>query len=76
MALQQAGRLEGDTAVALVAWDGLPVDAIIEHPVIAIRQASEQQRGEQVAMMVMRLLEGAPLAELQVLWQPWLQFPQ
>ncbi|MBN6031886.1 LacI family DNA-binding transcriptional regulator [Pantoea ananatis] len=76
VALQQAGRLEGDTAVTLVAWDGLPVDAIIDHPVIAIRQASEQQRGEQVAMMVMRLLEGAPLAELQILWQPCLQFPK
>lgn len=76
MALQQAGRLQGKDAITLIAWDGLPADAIIDYPIIAIRQASEQQRGEQVATMIMRLLEGAPLAQLQVLWQPWLQLPQ
>lgn len=75
MALQQAGRLQGENAITLIAWDGLPAEAIIDYPVIAIRQASEQQRGEQMAAMVMRLLEGAPLAQLQVLWQPWLQLP-
>ena len=75
MALQQAGRLQGGDAVTLMAWDGLPIDAIIDFPVIAIRQASEQERGEQLATMVMQLLDGAPLAQLQVLWQPSLQLP-
>ncbi|MEG3109384.1 LacI family DNA-binding transcriptional regulator [Pantoea sp. T14] len=73
MALQQAGRLQGDNAVTLIAWDGLPRDAILDQPIIAIRQASNNEIGERVAEMVLSLLDGAPLNQLQTLWQPWLQ---
>ncbi len=73
IALQQAGRLHGAQAIPLFVYDGLPHDSIIEHPVNAILQISQQRIGERVAEMVLQLLEDAPLNTLQTLWQPVLR---
>ncbi|MDH2068916.1 LacI family DNA-binding transcriptional regulator [Pantoea sp. GD03673] len=75
LALQQAGRSAGERAILLAGWEGLPRDAILDHPIAAIRQATPHQAGEQVAEMVMQLINGAPPETLQTLWQPWLQLP-
>lgn len=75
LALQQAGRATGEGAILLAGWEGLPRDAILDHPIVAIRQATPHQAGEQVAEMVMQLINGAPPETLQTLWQPWLQLP-
>lgn len=72
LAMQQANRLDGPQAVRLYAWEGLPREAIVEAPVVAIRQASERETGEQLADMVVQMLNGAPLEQLQLLRQPWL----
>ena len=73
IALQQADRLSGARAIPLYVYDGLPHDSIIDQPVNAILQLSQQRIGERVAEMVLQLLEGAPLEELQTLWQPMLR---
>lgn len=73
IALQQAGRLSGAQAIPLYVYDGLPHDSIITQPVNAILQSSQQRIGERVAEMVLLLLEGAPPAQLQTLWQPMLR---
>ena len=73
IALQQAGRLSGAQAIPLYVYDGLPHDSIITQPVNAILQSSQQRIGERVAEMVLQLLEGAPPAQLQTLWQPMLR---
>ena len=70
MALAQAGRLTGDDRVALVVYDGLPEDSIIDVPVAAVVQSTRQGVGRQVADMVRRLIAGDDVATLQVLWQP------
>ncbi|WP_292987432.1 LacI family DNA-binding transcriptional regulator [Pantoea sp.] len=75
VALHQAGRAAGEGAILLAGWEGLPRDAILDHPVVAIRQAAPHKAGEQVAEMVMQLINGAPPETLQTLWQPWLQLP-
>ncbi|MBE5254349.1 LacI family DNA-binding transcriptional regulator [Mixta mediterraneensis] len=75
MALQQAGRLQGKNAVTLIAWDGLPRDAILDQPIITVCQATQHAVGEKVAEMILSMLDGAPLAQLQTLWQPWLSTP-
>ena len=75
LALQQAGRATGEDAILLAGWEGLPRDAILDHPIAAIRQATPHQAGEQVADMVIRLINGEPPETLQTLWQPWLQLP-
>ncbi|MEN4601539.1 LacI family DNA-binding transcriptional regulator [Pantoea agglomerans] len=75
LALQLAGRAAGEGAILLAGWEGLPRDAILDHPIVAIRQATPHQAGEQVAEMVIRLIDGAPPETLQTLWQPWLQLP-
>ncbi|WP_341541234.1 LacI family DNA-binding transcriptional regulator [Klebsiella grimontii] len=68
--LAQLGRLTGDNRVALVVYDGLPQDSIIETPVGAVIQSTRQGVGRQIASMVRRLIAGDDLASLQVLWQP------
>ncbi|MDF2042702.1 MULTISPECIES: LacI family DNA-binding transcriptional regulator [unclassified Pantoea] len=75
LALQQTGRSAGERAILLAGWEGLPRDAILDHPIVAIRQATPHQAGEQVAEMVIQLINGAPPETLQTLWQPWLQLP-
>jgi LacI family transcriptional regulator len=45
MALAQLGRLTGDNRVALVVYDGLPQDSIIETPVAAVIQSTRQGVG-------------------------------
>lgn len=72
LALQQANRLYGSQAVRLFAWEGLPREAIVAAPVTAIRQASDRETGEQLADMLVQMLNGAPLTTLQLLRQPWL----
>ncbi len=52
IALQQADRLSGARAIPLYVYDGLPHDSIIDHPVNAILQLSQQRIGERVAEMV------------------------
>ncbi len=64
------GRLTGDNRVALVVYDGLPQDSIIETDVAAVIQSTRQGVGRQIADMVRRLIAGEDLATLQVLWQP------
>lgn len=70
MALAHLGRLTGDNRVALVVYDGLPQDSIIETDVAAVIQSTRQGVGRQIADMVRRLIAGEDLATLQVLWQP------
>lgn len=70
MALAQQGRLTGDNPVALVVYDGLPTDSIIETPVAAVVQATREGTGRQIAAMVQQLINGQDVQQLQVLWQP------
>lgn len=70
MALQTLGRLQGNNAVSLVVYDGLPPDSIVELDVAAVIQSTRQGVGQQIADMVRRLIAGEPLTQLQVLWQP------
>ncbi len=52
------GRLTGDNRVALVVYDGLPQDSIIETDVAAVIQSTRQGVGRQIADMVRRLIAG------------------
>ncbi|ULR32695.1 substrate-binding domain-containing protein [Dickeya fangzhongdai] len=72
LALRDSGRLQGEQAVSLIVYDGLPADSLVEIPVTAITQATRAQVGQQIADMVFRLLAGDEPASLQVLWQPQL----
>jgi len=73
IALQQAARLKGAQAIPLYVYDGLPPDSIIDQPVNAILQLSQQRIGERIAEMVLQLLDDRPLNQLQTLWQPVLR---
>ena len=69
MALLRQGKLLGDERVALVVYDGLPDDSIVEVDVAAVVQATREAVGKQIADMVLRLIAGEDLSQLQVLWQ-------
>ncbi|UJR54013.1 LacI family DNA-binding transcriptional regulator [Dickeya zeae] len=73
LALRDSGRLQGERAVSLIVYDGLPADSLLEISVTAITQATRSQVGQQIAHMVSRLLMGEALSSLQVLWQPQLR---
>lgn len=75
IALREAGRLSGPDAIELMVYDGLPADSVIIEPVASIIQATRLQVGQQLADMVLRLIDGEELSALQVLWQPTLQLP-
>ncbi|EKK7703921.1 LacI family DNA-binding transcriptional regulator [Cronobacter sakazakii] len=70
MALQTLNRLQGEGAVSLVVYDGLPPDSIVEMDVAAVIQSTREGVGRQIADMVQRLIAGEPAEQLQVLWQP------
>ncbi|WP_061706487.1 LacI family DNA-binding transcriptional regulator [Pseudenterobacter timonensis] len=70
MALAQLGRLTGENGVALVVYDGLPQDSIVDVDVAAVIQSTRQGVGKQIADMVRQLINGEDLSRLQVLWQP------
>jgi LacI family transcriptional regulator len=53
-----------------VVYDGLPQDSIVDVDVAAVIQATRQGVGKQIADMVLRLINGEDIAQLQVLWQP------
>ena len=75
IALREAGRLTGPQQIVLVVYDGLPADSVVSDPVASIDQATRPDVGQQVASMVMKLIEGQDVATLQVLWQPVLKLP-
>ncbi len=70
MALQQLGKLTGKQAVSLVVYDGLPEDSIVTTEVAAVIQSSRAGVGKQITDMVLRLIAGEAVDQLQVLWQP------
>lgn len=70
-ALEELGYLGGD--ISLIVYDGLPADSLITADVTAIIQATRHQVGQQIATMALELLNGRPVSELQVLWQPQLR---
>ena len=70
MALAELGRLTGENAVALVVYDGLPQDSIVDADVAAVIQSTRQGVGKQIADMVRQLINGEAIEQLQVLWQP------
>lgn len=70
MALQHMGLLTGEKRVSLVVYDGLPVDSIVEAEVAAVIQSTRAGVGKQIATMVLSLISGNPVQDLQVLWQP------
>ncbi len=69
MALLRQGKLLGDERVALVVYDGLPDDSIVDVDVAAVVQATREAVGKQIADMVLQLIAGEPVDQLQVLWQ-------
>ncbi|WP_437891413.1 LacI family DNA-binding transcriptional regulator [Phytobacter sp. V91] len=69
MALLKHGKLQGDNRVALVVYDGLPDDSIVDVDVAAVVQATREAVGKQIADMVRQLIAGEPVDQLQVLWQ-------
>ncbi|WP_039055266.1 LacI family DNA-binding transcriptional regulator [Enterobacter sp. Bisph1] len=69
MALLKHGKLLGENRVALVVYDGLPDDSIVDVDVAAVVQATREAVGKQIADMVRQLIAGEPLTDLQVLWQ-------
>ncbi|WP_312837110.1 LacI family DNA-binding transcriptional regulator [Pantoea sp.] len=75
LALQQAARLHGEQAVALVIYDGLPADSIVACALPTIVPAAPHEAGEKVAQLVLALVNGAPVEQLQVQWQPQLRLP-
>ena len=66
----ELGRLTGENAVALVVYDGLPQDSIVDADVAAVIQSTRQGVGKQIADMVRQLINGEAIEQLQVLWQP------
>ncbi|WP_130833011.1 LacI family DNA-binding transcriptional regulator [[Erwinia] mediterraneensis] len=74
-ALQQTSRLQGEQAVTLIIYDGLPVDSIVNEPLPAIIQSTQRDPGERVAQMMLDLLAGRSVGQLQELWQPELRLP-
>ena len=66
----ELGRLTGENAVALVVYDGLPQDSIVDADVAAVIQSTRQGVGKQIADMVRQLISGDDIEQLQVLWQP------
>lgn len=75
IALREAGRLTGPQRIELMVYDGLPGDSVIAEPVASIAQATRLDVGQQVAEMVLRLMQGEEVTTLQVLWQPELKLP-
>lgn len=75
IALREAGLLSGPQRIELMVYDGLPADSVIADPVASIAQATRLDVGQQVADMVLRLIEGDDVSTLQVLWQPELKLP-
>lgn len=71
MALHEAGLLESGR-VSLVIYDGLPPDSLIDLPITAVVQSTREEVGHQIAAMMLALIRGEPLSQLQVLWQPTL----
>ncbi|KAA8998904.1 LacI family DNA-binding transcriptional regulator [Affinibrenneria salicis] len=70
-ALQQANLLD-EQGVSLISYDGLPDDSLVTVAVTPIIQATRTSVGRQISEMVLALLSGTPLEQLQVLWQPTL----
>ncbi|MGL4207676.1 MAG: LacI family DNA-binding transcriptional regulator [Aeromonadaceae bacterium] len=70
-ALHELGYLGGE--ISLIVYDGLPADSLITTDVSAIIQATRREVGQQIATMALELLNGRPVSELQVLWQPQLR---
>ncbi|MCQ4033922.1 hypothetical protein FK513_28650, partial [Klebsiella pneumoniae] len=62
MALAHLGRLTGDNRVALVVYDGLPQDSIIETDVAAVIQSTRQAGAGGVPR------PARPVAGVHVLW--------
>lgn len=75
IALQQAARLQGEKAVELIVYDGLPVDSIVEGSLPMVVQSTQQDAGEKVAQMILALIKGTPVERLQMQWQPELRLP-
>ncbi|MTD28018.1 LacI family DNA-binding transcriptional regulator [Erwinia sorbitola] len=75
IALREAGFITGSQRIELVVYDGLPADSVISDPVTSIVQATRPDVGQQVAEMVLRLIQGEDVNSLQVLWQPELKLP-
>ncbi|ANI31563.1 transcriptional regulator [Yersinia entomophaga] len=69
MALQQHNLL-GSQGISLIVFDGLPADSLVETTVTPIVQETRAAVGEKIADMTLALIEGAPVEQLQVLWQP------
>lgn len=73
IALREAGCLTGPQRIELVVYDGLPEDSVVVDSVTSIVQATRPDVGQQVAEMVLRLMQGEDVSTLQVLWQPELK---
>lgn len=71
-ALLDAGLVLGRD-ISVIVYDGMPVDTILGTTAItAIAQPEANASGVQLAELMLGLVEGKPLQQLQVLWQPQL----
>ena len=72
-AVLEAGlRLGRDCS--LIVYDGLPEDTLIDQKdITSIEQPTPHAAGRQLAELMLDVLQGAPPATLQVLWQPLLR---
>lgn len=61
------------TKPVLVTYDGLPLDTLSNYPYFTITQSTRNLVGKQIANMLVQLLAGEEIKNLQVLWQPVLK---
>jgi LacI family transcriptional regulator len=69
-ALIDSGLLLGRD-MSVIVYDGVPVDNLLRGTLVtSIDQPTPRKAGTQMAGMVLDLLGGKPIDQLQVLWQP------
>ncbi len=57
--------------MSVIVYDGVPEDNLLPSPAItSVDQPTPQRSGEMLAGLLQKVQQQAPLAELQVLWQP------
>jgi len=72
-AMLDAGVVLG-REMSVIVYDGVPEDNLLSAPkVTSVAQPTAQRAGAKLADMAMAAQRRAPLAELQVLWQPQLE---
>lgn len=62
--------LEPGKDISFIIYDGLPPDTLLKQTVTAVQLSTSEKKSQQIADMVIALINGESAEKLQVLWQP------